>query len=137
MVLLFEHRGQFDGAVRWRKGRSPGRDRDLATSDDAIPGAYERVMSQRVKLIVRSSCGVTERSASSAARHTSNQEPNSNKRERERVVAFLSVKNQASNAPKVCESKKQVSRSRSRKHQCMNTKNGTSVESDQNVNTQA
>ena len=60
MVLLFEHRGQFDGAVRWRKGRSPGRDRDLATSDDAIPGAHERVMSQRVKLIVRSSCGVTE-----------------------------------------------------------------------------
>ena len=76
--------GQFDGAVRWRKGRSPGRDRDLAMSDDAIPGAHERVMRQRVKLIVRSSCGVTERSASSAARHTSNQEPNSNKRERER-----------------------------------------------------
>ena len=75
--------GQFDGAVRWRKGRSPGRDRDLAASDDAIPGAHERVMRQRVKLIVRSSCGVTERSASSAARHTSNQEPNSNKRERE------------------------------------------------------
>ena len=75
--------GQFNGAVRWRKGRSPGRDRDLAASDDAIPGAHERVMRQRVKLIVRSSCGVTERSASSAARHTSNQEPNSNKRGRE------------------------------------------------------
>ena len=110
--------GQFDGAVRWRKGRSPGRDRDLAASDDAIPGAHERVMRQRVKLIVRSSCGVTEQKASSAARHTSNQEPNTIKTkresERERVVAFLSVKNQASNAPKVCESKKQVSRSRSR-----------------------
>ena len=76
--------GQFDGAVRWRKGRSPGRDRDLAASDDAIPGAHERVMRQRVKLIVRSSCGVTERSASSAARHTSNQEPNTNKTKRER-----------------------------------------------------
>ena len=75
--------GQFDGTVRWRKGRSPGRDRDLATSDDAIPGAHERVMRQRVKLIVRSSCGVTERSASSAARHTSNQEPNTNKTKRE------------------------------------------------------
>ena len=84
MVLLFEHRGQYDGAVRWRKGRSPGRDRDLAASDDAIPGAHERVMRQRVKLIVRSSCGVTERSASSAARHTSNQEPNTNKTKRER-----------------------------------------------------
>ncbi len=84
MVLLFEHRGQFDGAVRWRKGRSPGRDRDLAASDDAIPGAHERVMRQRVKLIVRSSCGVTERSASSAARHASNQEPNTNKTKRER-----------------------------------------------------
>ena len=76
--------GQFDGAVRLRKGRSPGRDRDLATSDDAIPGAHERVMRQRVKLIVRSSCGVTERSASSAARHASNQEPNTNKTKRER-----------------------------------------------------
>ena len=78
--------GQFDGAVRWRKGRSPGRDRDLAASDDAIPGAHERVMRQRVKLIVRSSCGVTERSASSAARHTTNQEPNSNKRESRRIL---------------------------------------------------
>ena len=84
MVLLFEHRGQYDGAVRWRTGRSPGRDRDLATSDDAIPGAHEGVMRQRVKLIVRSSCGVTERSASSAARRTSNQEPNTNKTKRER-----------------------------------------------------
>ena len=96
--------GQFDGAVRWRKGRSPGRDRDLATSDDAIPGAHERVMRQRVKLIVRSSCGVTERSASSAARHTSNQEPNINKTKRERERESRRIL--------VCqESKKQVSRS--------------------------
>jgi len=81
--------GQFDGAVRWRKGRSPGRDRDLAASDDAIPGAHERAMRQRVKLIVRSSCGVTERSASSAARHTSNQEPNTNKIKREESRRIL------------------------------------------------
>ena len=36
MVLLFEHRDQYDGALRWRTGRSPGRDRDLAAPDDAI-----------------------------------------------------------------------------------------------------
>jgi len=61
-------------------------------------------------------------------------------RERERESRRILVCQESSikcAEPKVCESKKQVSRSRSRKHQCMNTKNDTSVESDQNVNTQA
>ena len=107
MVLLFEHRGQFDGAVRWRKGRSPGRDRDLAASDDAILGAHERVRRQHVKLIVRSSCGVTEHRQRRVTLQIKNRIRT--KLREKRVVAFLSVKNQASNAPKVCESKKQVS----------------------------
>ena len=95
----------------------------------------ERAMRQRVKLIVRSSCGVTEHRQRRVTLQIKNRIRT--KLREKRVVAFLSVKNQASNAPKVCESKKQVSRSRSRKHQCMNTKNDTSVESDQNVTTQA
>ena len=55
-------------------------------------------------------------------------------RERERESRRILVCQESSIK---CESKKQVSRSRSRKHQCMNTKNDTSVESDQNVTTQA
>ncbi len=119
MVLFFEHCGQYDRSVRWKKGRSPGCDRDLAASDDAIPGAHERVMRQRVKPIVRNSCGITERSASSAARSyfKSRTEYEQNQIESRRILVCQKSSIKCAEGVRIKEAGQQVAKSLTPMHE--------------------